>query len=241
MQLIKSDTNVGFAKGNNLGIAKAQGDYVLLLNSDTKLTENSIRICLDKLLTQEKIAVTAPQLIYPNGQYQPIANRFPSIRYELTETFRLHKLLGAKSLMGFYFNHQQETYTDWVWGAFFLIKREVIRQLPNQKLPDDFFMYFEDVQWCYQIKKLGYQILFTPSTSVIHYGSASTPNTENTFQRIKKILPNETSFFLQEKGWLYTKLLYLSRAFKYLTLRKKHFVDLSKFYFKYFWYLKINE
>ncbi len=126
-------------------------------------------------------------------------------------------------------------FVDWVWGAFFLIRKEVIEKMPQKKLPDDFFMYFEDVQWCYLIKKLGYQILFTPATRVIHHVSASSSLNKNiAISKLEKSLQNETYFWLKEKGWLYTKILYLLRALKYLSLRKKEFRRIAQIFWKKF-------
>jgi GT2 family glycosyltransferase len=236
IKLIKSPENVGFAKGNNLGLQHAQGVYILLLNSDIELTENSIEVCLNKIKQGEKIGVVSPKLVYPDGQIQHVAGRFPSISYEFIELCRLHKIFGSKSLLGFYFNHQTEMYVDWVWGAFFLTKKVIIEQLPNGKMPDDFFMYFEDVQWCYQIKKLGYKILYTPETQVVHHvsGSSKNTNTEINSHKIQQSLVNERTFFLKEKGWLYTKTLYFLRTLKYLSLRKKNFRTIAKIYWKEF-------
>jgi GT2 family glycosyltransferase len=234
--LIKSPENLGFAKGNNLGLQHAKGEYILLLNSDIELIENSISVCLEKMQNNSQIGVVSPQLIYPDGTIQHIAGRFPSIGYELIELFRLHKIFGSKSLLGFYFDYQTETYADWVWGAFFLTKKEIIEKMPQKKLPDDFFMYFEDVQWCYFIKQLGYKILYTPETKSIHYVSASSKANGEAInlQKIKQSLQNEKTFFLKQKGWLYTKILYLLRAIKYLSLRKKTFRTLAKIYWQEF-------
>ena len=237
IKLIKSPENVGFAKGNNIGLEYAKGDYILFLNSDIELITDSIAICLNKMLSQVDIGVVSPKLIYPDRHLQHIAGRFPSIRYEFVELCRLHKILGSKSLLGFYFDHQTETYVDWVWGAFFLTKKTIIEQLPHQKMPDDFFMYFEDVQWCYYIRQLGYKILYTPDTQAIHYVSASSKDTllESNSRKMQQSLVNERTFLLKEKGWFYTKILYFLRTLKYLSLRKKNFRKIAKIYWKEFW------
>jgi GT2 family glycosyltransferase len=227
--LIKSPENLGFAKGNNLGLQYAKGKYILLLNSDIELVENSILVCLQKLQNNPEIGAVGPKLVYPNGSIQHVAGRFPSIQYELIEFFRLHKILGCKSLLGFYFDHNSEVYVDWIWGAFFLTKREIIQKLPQQKLPEDFFMYFEDVQWCYWIKKLGFKILFTPNTKAIHHLSASSK--ADKFKRKSKLLiENEKKFLIKHKGRLYTRILYLLRALKYFSLRKKQFRKIAYVY-----------
>ena len=153
IQLIINKENVGFAKGNNIGIEKAKGEYILLLNSDIELVENSIYTCVEFLKNHSNVGVVSPMLIYPDGRIQHLANKFPSIKYELVELFRLHTFLLPKDyLLGYYFDHKENKKVDWVWGAFYLTKREIINQFPEKKLPDNYFMYFEDVAWCYEIK-----------------------------------------------------------------------------------------
>lgn len=226
--LIKNDTNVGFAKGNNAGLNLAKGEYILLLNSDIELIENSIDICLNRIQSNDNIGVISPQLIFPDGKIQHTANKFPSINYEILELFRLQKFLGFKHLLGFHFDHKSEIEIDWTWGAFFMTKRIVIDQLPEKRLPDHFFMYFEDVEWCYLIRKMGFKILFTPDTKVIHHLAGSSKS----INKIDKILPNETAFFMEKKGKTYTKALYYLRALKYFSLRHSHFIQIGKTYWQ---------
>ena len=234
--LIKSAQNVGFAKGNNLGIQQAKGEYILLLNSDIELIENSIYSCVEFLRNNPKVGVVSPMLIYPDGRIQSVANKFPSIKYELVELFRLHKFLLPKDyLLGYYFDHKECKKADWVWGAFFLTKREVIQRFPDQKLPDKYFMYFEDVAWCYEIQNKGYAIQYIATTKAIHYLSASSKaEKKEDFKSTKldKINDNETDFWVSKKGKIYTALLFLFRALKYLSLRTSKDVFLAKLYLK---------
>ncbi len=170
--LIKSDINIGFSKGNNLGISKAKGEKILLLNSDTLLKNNAIKITSDFLDNHQQVAVVSSSLEYENGKIQHTCQRFPSIKYSLAELFRLQKILGEKKggelLMGSFFKHNRKAFPDWVWGAFFMFPSILLSELPNQKLADDFFMYEEDMQWCMEFKKLGYKIGFEPKAKIIH-------------------------------------------------------------------------
>jgi GT2 family glycosyltransferase len=171
--LIVSDQNLGFAKGNNLGIRVAQGKYILLLNSDTVLKNNAVRIAKDHLEKNPDTAVVAARLEYPDGTVQHNCQRFPSIRYKLFEWLRLQKLLSAgrrgKILFGFFFDHNTPAFPDWVWGTFFMFRKDLLKELPDQKLADDFFMYQEDMQWCFEFRRRGHSIAFEPAAQVIHY------------------------------------------------------------------------
>lgn len=177
IQLIKNKENVGFAKGNNIGIEKANGEYILLLNSDIELVENSIYTGLEFLKNNPKTGVVSPMLTYPDGRIQSVGQRFPSVKYQLFELFRIQKLLPkattGKILLGAFFNYKVSTQVDWVWGAFFLTRKEIIQKLPEQKLDDKFFMYYEDMQWCLDIQRLGYEIYYVAETKAIHHMGGS--------------------------------------------------------------------
>ncbi|MCU0446148.1 MAG: glycosyltransferase family 2 protein [Microscillaceae bacterium] len=237
LKLIKNPQNVGFAKGNNLGIAQAQGEYILLLNSDTELLDNAILPCLQRIKREPSVGVLSAKLIYPDGKVQACANRFPSLKMELMELFRLPKFVSAPTradwFLGFYFDQLTEKKVDWVWGTFFLTRRAVIQQFPKQTLPDDYFMYFEDVQWCYEIAKMGYQILYFPEAHVIHHLSASSPDKDKSLKKLEQAARNEWQFWQNKKGKLYVRLLYLVRGLKYFSLRSAHFRALGAFYWRF--------
>lgn len=180
IKLIKSKENVGFSKGNNLGICQATGEYILLLNSDTELLENSIKRSLDYAETLPSFGVLSCKLVYPDDQHQSVAQRFPSIRLRVIELFRIHKLLpkkrAGKLLLGAFFDHNENAEVDWVWGAFFLFRQSSLEVLTNKKLNDDYFMYYEDIQWCLDFKKKGLKIYYYAETKVLHKMGGSSAN-----------------------------------------------------------------
>jgi GT2 family glycosyltransferase len=171
--LIKSNENVGFAKGNNVGIKYAKGKYILLLNSDTVLRNNAILLCKQSLDALPKVAAIGARLEYPDGAVQHNCQRFPSIKYKLIELLRIQKFIaskdGGKLLLGSFFNHREFIYPDWIWGTFFMFPKSILKEMKDQKLPDDFFMYGEDLEWCMEFNKLGYHIAFNPAAVVVHY------------------------------------------------------------------------
>ena len=178
IKLIISPTNTGFAGGNNLGIMQATGDYILLLNSDTELLNNAPKICMDHLLANNDTGIVTCQLIYPDGTIQFNCRRFRTIKWELLEIFPLYRLIPKAKrealMLHRYFDHQSFANCDWVWGTFMLFSKSIVQQLPDRKLPEDFFMYCEDVLWCWHFKQLGYRVHFLPEAKVmhIHKGSA---------------------------------------------------------------------
>lgn len=179
IKLIKSKANLGFAKGNNLGIANAAGNYILLLNSDAQLQGDSVSHLINFLEANPKIAVTTTQLVFPNGSLQHNCQRFPSVKAKAFELLRLQKIApktGGHVLLGPFFKYNEVAYPDWVWGTFFLFRKDLLQQLPDHKLADDFFMYGEDMQWCFEFHKRGYRMAFVPTTPVVHHMGMSRGN-----------------------------------------------------------------
>lgn len=235
--LIKSSVNAGFSKGNNIGIEASKGDHVLLLNSDTELTNDAISIAIKKLQQNPDVGVISGKLIYPDGKPQAVAGRFPSLRAELFELFRIGHIYPASKLSSIYHSDQWDynvsTETDWVWGAFFMLSKAVIKQFPNGRLHEDYFMYYEDVLWCYYIKhKLGYKILYMSEPVIIHYLSASSNEKDEYLKYKNKILPNQVMFLKKYKSAAYARAYYLLKALHQITLRKKKNLRESIFYFR---------
>ena len=179
VKLIKSTKNGGFAYGNNLGINEATGEYILLLNSDTVLTEDSICRCVEIMDKHPKVGVLGCRMIFPEGKIQYTARRFRSIGWELLDLFRfipysMSYSRRSRLMLGKYFRHDEPVFCDWINGAFFLFPKNVLEKLPGKKLDDRFFMYGEDQLWCEQIKSLGYECMFFPGTTIVHINSGST-------------------------------------------------------------------
>jgi GT2 family glycosyltransferase len=187
VKLIVSEDNLGFAKGNNLGIVEAMGKYILLVNSDTLLQSDAVSLLYNYLEKNQEVGVVSPRVIYPGGEHQSVAQRFPSVKYKLIELLRIQKFLApqkaGKLLLGSFFDHRQNIDVDWVWGTFFMFRNDILNQLPNKKLDDTYFMYCEDMQWCMDIKKLGYRIHFCADAEIIHLMGASNGKKDTLMQQ----------------------------------------------------------
>ncbi|MFM7511524.1 MAG: glycosyltransferase family 2 protein [Bacteroidota bacterium] len=224
IKLICSEKNLGFAGGNNVGLQAAKGDFVLLLNSDTYLLEDSISLSVAAMQQQSQIGVLGCRQVFPDGALQFSARRFRSITWEIFDLFRFLLFLlppatrGIK-MLGQYFKHDQSTEVDWVNGAFFMIRRSALAQLPGHKLDERFFMYGEDVLWCEQFKELGFSIYFLASTTIVHIASASTA-LQKQLQLRRVMMQNELHIMRRRKGsglYFYT-FAFLFLAKEYLRL-----------------------
>ena len=224
IKLVVNETNTGFTGGNNLGIENATGDYLLLLNSDTQLINNAPKICLDYLVMNKGVGMVTCQLTYPDGAIQYNCRRFRTIGWELLEVFPFYKLLPKAKrealMLHHYFDHQSFANCDWVWGAFMLFPKSIIPQLPKKKLSDDFFMYCEDVLWCWDFKQLGYQIHFLPEAKVMHVHRGSTD--KNKLRKVRMVsIKNHAKFmkkFYPDFRWYIFALIYYTKQYAALLL-----------------------
>lgn len=196
IQYIKTHENLGFAGGNNVGIANSKGDFILLINNDTLVNEDSISIPLSILREHKEVGVVTCQLRYPDGRIQHNCQSFPSSRKKWIERLRLHKFMSSEKrssyMQGFYFDYAKPGNPDWVWGTFFMFRREILGYLPGNRLNQDYFMYLEDMQWCWDIRKLGYEIHYTPESYIIHFGGGSGADMKYWLTKSMQIFNNKT-------------------------------------------------
>ena len=222
IKLVRNLDNSGFSKGNNLGIKRAKGETILLFNSDAACINDALTITYNVLASELKVGVATSRLEYPDGQLQYQCGRFPSVRLQLFELLRIQKLVGpvhaGQILQGGFFDHQSELEPDWVWGTYFHFKHKLLEKLPGHKLPDDFFMYAEDLEWSFVIRKLGYSIRYVPVARVLHHFSQSTKK-EKRLNQGNMILQNEDIFLNREYGWATTKAYYLAKMANFFLLR----------------------
>jgi GT2 family glycosyltransferase len=205
VKLIVTEKNLGFAGGNNLGIQYATGKYIILLNSDTILKENVVLKTFKHMESHPEIGVLSARLIFPDGSIQCAAQRFPSIKYNLYELFRIQKILPKKSagriLLGAFFDHSETVEADWVWGTYFMFPRKILEQLPGGKLDDEFVMYCEDIQWCMDIRRLGYKVCFFAEGSIVHLMGGSSKSKKEVSAAGKEKLIKKHHLMLLKKNY----------------------------------------
>jgi len=171
VDLIKNQQNVGFARANNQGIQRTKSKYVLLLNTDCEATHQVITETLSYLETHPEVGGISCKLVLPDGSIDPACHRgFPTPWASFTYFLGLEKLFPGSRLFGQYhqgYRPMGEIHdVDCISGAFFLVRREVIEHVGL--LDEAFFMYGEDIDWCFRIRKAGYKIQFYPHVSVMH-------------------------------------------------------------------------
>jgi GT2 family glycosyltransferase len=216
ISLLSLEENLGYAGAANKGILHSVYDYFLVLNNDIEFLEFGLKDCLQQMENNSEIGALSCRLLYPDKSPQPVANRYNSIKKELIEFFRLQKFNKKGTwLLGGYFDHTTSLYCDWIWGTFFLSKKELLKDLPHGKLDDSFFLYFEDVVWCKQLQNLGKKIHYFADFSILHYHSKTVEQSIGNESKNLLMAENENSFFLQYYGKLYSFFLYFVRSLNF--------------------------
>jgi len=219
INLVKSDVNLGFSKGNNLGIENSEGSVILLLNSDTILINDAISECFNRLIKEDEIGIITCKLLFPNGDIQHQCRPFDTISLNLTERLRIHKLWSiekrSRRLLGGYFDHKTEMICDRIWGTFFMFKKEILNSFPKNKLSDQFFMYGEDNEWCYQLRRYtNKKILYLPTAEVTHIMGGSKFNKSESPEKLAIINQNKKKYMSEYYGSFKTKVLFFLQGIK---------------------------
>jgi len=175
--LIQNKENVGFARGCNLGLKRAQGQYLLLLNPDTIVQEDTFHMMLGFFRETPDAGLAGCKILNPDGSFQlPCRRSFPRPWVAFTKVFGLSALFPKSKLFGKYnltYLSPDETYeVDAVSGSFLMISREAYEKVGD--LDEQFFMYGEDLDWCYRVGRAGFRVYYVHSTKIIHYKGEST-------------------------------------------------------------------
>ena len=161
--------NGGFGYGMNQGLKNATGDYLVVMNPDVILKGN-LQVLVDFLNSHKEVGAIAPQILGHDGTVQDSCRRFVTPwRFLVRQIRRI--VTGNELVKNEKYDYSRIQTTDWVSGAFIMIKREVYEMIGG--FDEAFFMYYEDVDWCTRIWKAGYQVVYYPKVQVEYEGSRS--------------------------------------------------------------------
>ena len=177
VQFILSDTNLGFAKACNKGLQYATGEYVLFLNPDTLLSENTLKTCIDFFENNSEAGALGVKMIDGRGRFLKESKRsFPSPLTSLFKLFGLATLFPHSEIFSKYYlghlNENKNHEVDVLAGAFMMLRKEVIKTIGS--FDEKFFMYGEDIDLSYRIQKSGYKNFYLADTEIIHFKGEST-------------------------------------------------------------------
>ncbi len=160
IKLIVNERNLGFTGGNNIGIAAANGDYIFVVNNDTEVTPNLLENLLEPFLRDTKIGMVSPKIKF---FHQPNIIQYAGYNAINPFTGRNSAVGNKEEDKG---QHDMPGYTCYAHGAAMLVKKEVIDKVGA--FYDDFFIYYEELDWSARTTRGGYEIYYQPSAVILH-------------------------------------------------------------------------
>ncbi len=197
IHLIENEKNLGFARAVNQGLQKASGRYVLLLNPDTQVKHGAIERLMSFMDAHPNAGISGAQLLNPNGSRQNCIANFPSLATELLNKSLLRWLFPER------FPGKERIYSepidvDSVIGACMMVRRDAWGQVGF--LDEDYFLFLEETDWCYRMKRAGWKIYHVPDAEVYHFQGKSAEK-EKKRARVE-YFRSRYHFFKKNKGHL---------------------------------------
>ena len=175
VRIIHSNVNLGFAGGCNLGIKSAHGDYIVLINPDIIFTQDSLSKINDVMNKETDIGIGGVSLKNLDGTQQKCVWRFPTPTDQLALLFKVHHLIPSFRAVSNWrmddFDYSKDADVDQVMGAFFCIRRSLIDRIGL--LDDDFFMWYEEVDYCKRAKDAGFRVHYFSDIEAKHKKGSS--------------------------------------------------------------------
>jgi hypothetical protein len=184
VKLIETGANLGFAKGNNVGIQEATGEYICLINSDVNVPSDCLQKMYSYMEQHPTIGLLGPGMLQTDGRVHRSGMRFPSLWNVLLRALFLDSLFKGTGLFGGFlmtdFKFDQVRDMDVLNGWLWMARREALKKVGP--LDERFFMYAEDVDWCKRFNLAGWRVVFYPDAKALHYGGASSANAPSRFK-----------------------------------------------------------
>ncbi|NWF90905.1 MAG: glycosyltransferase [Ignavibacteriaceae bacterium] len=177
IKLIANSTNLGFSKANNIGLKISKGKYILLINPDTIVSEDTLSKMIEFLNVRKDAGLAGCKILNPDGSLQLACRRsFPGPWTSFCKVTGLSSLFPKSRIFAkynlTYLDENETCEVDAISGSFMMMKREVYEKVGG--FDEQFFMYGEDLDLCYRIQKSGYKVFYYPGTQIIHYKGEST-------------------------------------------------------------------
>ncbi|WP_160683770.1 glycosyltransferase family 2 protein [Clostridium sp. C2-6-12] len=228
LQIHINKANLGFSKANNIGIKKAKGEYILLLNSDTVIKGDCLELCLDYLEHNQNIGALGCKVELADGNLDHACKRgFPTPKASLHYLLKLYKRdpikYGEYNALNLHEDDIGEV--DCLTGAFMLMPKSALDDIGL--LDEDFFMYGEDIDLCYRIKKGGYKIIYYPKARIIHHKGGSSKK-----KRTKVIHDFHNAMWIFYKKHYCKKYNFAVTSLVYIGIWLKYLLEIMKNAFK---------
>ena len=211
VRTIENSSNVGFARANNQAIRRSRGRYIMLLNPDTEVTSGAIQKMVDFMDAALEAGAAGPRLLNPDGAFQISCYPFPTLAREFWRLFHLDNITPCGVYPIQRWNQVRPTQVEVVQGACLILRKEALDQVGL--LDEEYFIYSEEVDLCYRLKKSGWQIFWLPEVEVVHHGGQSTRLASK--EMFLNLYRSKVLFFRKNYGWLHAfgyKLILLLAA-----------------------------
>lgn len=162
VKLVCFEKNVGYARIVNIGLKKARGEYILILNADIIVLEGAVSKMLKYMRDHLDVGIIGPQLVDFTGNVQSSCFAFPDLGTILARRTFLGKTKWGKRKIKKFISS-----VDWVQGSAIMVRRNALKKVGL--LDDGFFMYFEDVDWCHRFWQNGHRVVYLPTAKMAHY------------------------------------------------------------------------
>lgn len=218
IKFIRSEVNLGFAGGNNLGIEAAGGDYLFLVNNDTEFTPGLLETLSSTLDADPSIGIISPKIMYFD---QPDVIQYAGFTAMNYYTCR-NRCIGQFELdKGQY--DSMNSGTGYIHGAAMMIRRDAL--LAAGPMPENFFLYFEEMDWCERIRKAGYKVWVNCAASIYHKESISVGKNSSLkefFMNRNRILFIRRNARFQERVFFYLYFISIVSPRNVLRYLKEH-------------------
>lgn len=190
VKFIQSDKNLGFAGGNNLGFKEAKGEYLFLLNNDTVMPRGFLEPIIDFMVAHPQVGMVSPKVLYPDG-----------VTIQYAGARAIHPLTGRGKRYGL-FEKDSGQYdkinpTDLGHGAALVVTRRAFESVGP--MCEDYFLYYEEHDWCEDMKRKGFQFYYVGTTHIIHKESVSTGGEESPL-KVYYMTRNRLLFMRRQTG-----------------------------------------
>lgn len=178
VQLIETGANLGFARANNIGVARARGPLLALVNSDVEVRPGCFEALARCMQADPRAGLAGPRIVDVHGGTQGSCRRMPTVwnmlcrALAIDRVFSRHALLSGHEMR--HFAHDSRTQAEVLSGCFWLARASAVAQVGL--LDERFFFYMEDVDWCRRFAAAGWRLVFEPSATALHHGGGSSGN-----------------------------------------------------------------
>ncbi len=175
VRVIASEENLGFAAGTNRAVEAASGEVLLLLNPDTEVRPGALRQLTEFVASHPEVGACGPAVYGPEGELQPTCRAFPRLWLTVIAQLGLHRLFRRSRTFGAYemtwWDHADARAVDWLSGVCIATRRSVWERVGP--LDASYFMYAEDLDWCYRLAQAALERWYLPDAEMVHHEGGS--------------------------------------------------------------------